>query len=335
MTGRTLNAVYSYLGEHLERQANRAAHRLGLGPNILAARIRDYFARGEQRESFLDELRSPYSSSIVLELEKDCKALIKYALPNESATTQIQAFKSIIMLTTRFPGLRSYFIRSKYIRRVENCEEKIATLWDRPDVPLDTREWSFWRQFSALSLSNGDISAMVEQCSIRELTCSCPTIGAVSVVEQLLVAYDSEGPSKFSGALSIRYLGGILELPSFWHNAGDANDYIVGKLCAKLLLILQDLGLEKRDVDEAPCDYLGVDCLADNSLVGIFGLAGGIQCENDIANKTWYANLCQVVRLLRQPLVEDRLPDSWKRVFSAEFLNLIPLVYEPVEVDIV
>ncbi|KAJ7602258.1 hypothetical protein B0H17DRAFT_123620 [Mycena rosella] len=76
MTGRTLNAVYSYLGEHLEKQANRAAYRLGLGPNILAARIRDYFARGEQRESFLDELRSPHSSSIVLELEKDCKALI-------------------------------------------------------------------------------------------------------------------------------------------------------------------------------------------------------------------------------------------------------------------
>ncbi|KAJ7654746.1 hypothetical protein B0H17DRAFT_1099617, partial [Mycena rosella] len=237
------------------------------------------------------------------------------------------------MLTTRFPGLRSYFIRSKYIRRVENCEEKISTLWDRPDVPLDTREWSFWRQFSALSLSNGDISAMVEECSIRELTCCCPTIGAVSAVEQLLVAHNPEGPSKFSGALSIRYLGGILELPSFWHNAGDANDYVVGKLCEKLLLILKDLGLESN-VDETPCDYIGVDCLADNFLAGILGLRE-TQSGNDIANKNWYANLLQIVRLLRQPLVGDRLPDSWKRVFSAEFLILIPLIYQQVEVDIV
>ncbi|KAJ7616745.1 hypothetical protein B0H17DRAFT_662518 [Mycena rosella] len=168
---------------------------------------------------------------------------------------------------------------------------------------------------------------------IRELTCSSPTIGAVSVVEQLLVAYDSEGPSKFSGALSIRYLGGILELPSFWHNAGDANDYIVGKLCEKLLLILKDLGLES-DVEETPCDYIGVDCLADNFLAGILGLRE-TQSGNDIANKNWYANLLQVVRLLRQPLVGDRLPDSWKRVFSAEFLILIPLIYQQVEVDIV
>ncbi|KAJ7616746.1 hypothetical protein B0H17DRAFT_662474 [Mycena rosella] len=50
MTGRTLNAVYSYLGEHLERQANRAAHRLGLGPNILAGRIRDH-SEAESSES--------------------------------------------------------------------------------------------------------------------------------------------------------------------------------------------------------------------------------------------------------------------------------------------
>ncbi|KAJ7602259.1 hypothetical protein B0H17DRAFT_1189965, partial [Mycena rosella] len=59
-----------------------------------------------------------------------------------------------------------------------------------------------------------------------------------------------------------------------------------------------------------------------------------MQCEM-ISEQDLVCQFRQVVRLLRQLLVEDRLPDSWKRVFSAEFLNLIPLVYELVEVDIV
>jgi hypothetical protein len=74
--GRTLDRVYTSLGKVLETQANRAAYSFGLGPHIVAQKIKSYFGNGEERAVHLELLRS----SIPPKLEKQCYKLMKYAL---------------------------------------------------------------------------------------------------------------------------------------------------------------------------------------------------------------------------------------------------------------
>jgi hypothetical protein len=123
--GRTLDRVYSALGKILEKQANRAAYTLGLGPHVVAQKITAYFGSNQERILRLEDLRA----SVPMKLEKRCLMLAKYTLPcvwstsmknifiifhsTESADVQRQAFKNIVELVTLFPGLRSLFIHTK------------------------------------------------------------------------------------------------------------------------------------------------------------------------------------------------------------------------------
>jgi hypothetical protein len=75
--GQTLGRVYTSLGRVLETQANRAAYRLGLGPHVVAQKLKSYFGMDEERVQHLELLRS----SIPRKVEKNCWRLIKYALP--------------------------------------------------------------------------------------------------------------------------------------------------------------------------------------------------------------------------------------------------------------
>ncbi|KAJ7787289.1 hypothetical protein B0H14DRAFT_3580682 [Mycena olivaceomarginata] len=47
--GRTLDQVYTAAGKVLEIQANQVAYKLGLGPHVIAQKIRSYFGDAEQR----------------------------------------------------------------------------------------------------------------------------------------------------------------------------------------------------------------------------------------------------------------------------------------------
>jgi hypothetical protein len=75
--GRTLDRVYTSLGKVLETKANRAAYSFGLGPHVVAQKIKSYFVNGEERVLQLESLRT----SIPLKLEKWCCKLMRYALP--------------------------------------------------------------------------------------------------------------------------------------------------------------------------------------------------------------------------------------------------------------
>ncbi|KAJ7110998.1 hypothetical protein C8R44DRAFT_799798 [Mycena epipterygia] len=46
--GHTLERLYTSLGKVLETQANRAAYSLGLGPRVVAQKIKAYFGNGEE-----------------------------------------------------------------------------------------------------------------------------------------------------------------------------------------------------------------------------------------------------------------------------------------------
>ncbi|KAJ6497325.1 hypothetical protein C8R45DRAFT_926057 [Mycena sanguinolenta] len=59
-SGRTLNEVYSTVGQALETRTNRLAHRLGLGPDVAAQKITAFFGTGEERELRLTALRNDH-----------------------------------------------------------------------------------------------------------------------------------------------------------------------------------------------------------------------------------------------------------------------------------
>jgi hypothetical protein len=75
--GRTLDRVYTSLGKVLETQANRAAYSFGLGPHVVAQKVKSYFGNGEERVLQLESLQT----AIPPKLEKQCHRLMRYALP--------------------------------------------------------------------------------------------------------------------------------------------------------------------------------------------------------------------------------------------------------------
>ncbi|KAF8185490.1 hypothetical protein K438DRAFT_1765724 [Mycena galopus ATCC 62051] len=75
--GRTLDGVYSVIAQTLETHANRAAHRLGLGPNVVAGKITSFFGTGAERQLRLGALWD----EIPEKLERNCFRLMEYTLP--------------------------------------------------------------------------------------------------------------------------------------------------------------------------------------------------------------------------------------------------------------
>ncbi|KAJ7282202.1 hypothetical protein C8J57DRAFT_43698 [Mycena rebaudengoi] len=185
--GRTLNEVYSIVGQVLQTHANRAAHRLGLGPNVVAEKITSFFGTGEERQLRLIALWD----EIPEKLERYCFRLMEYTLPTESSTTQCQAFERIVTLTTRFPGLRFIFLRSKCIQDVPVLVDSISALWDRSDNPTDPH-WSFWRTFTAICLAETSIAVMLEETPVSQLATYPEDSGSLSLIERLLVAHRCE-----------------------------------------------------------------------------------------------------------------------------------------------
>ncbi|KAJ7908466.1 hypothetical protein B0H13DRAFT_2496770 [Mycena leptocephala] len=310
--GRTLNKVYSVIGQTLETHANRAAHHLGLGPNVVAGKITSFFGTGAERQLRLSALRD----KIPEKLERNCFRLMEYTLPTESSKTQCQAFERIITLITLFPGLRFIFLRSKCMQDVPVLVDKLSALWDRSDNPADPY-WSFWQTFTATCLSETSIAVMLEETPVSQLT-TCPKdSGSLSLIERLLVAHScaTDTASAISNALCIRYLAGILELPGFWMNMGRVHTDVARKLCAEMVRVLKDISIdilpsEEFPRSEDPFDYDGVDVLADAIL------------------------LREVVHLLRGPIAAALLPKSLSRASSDSFEKDIPTIYREVELDV-
>ncbi|KAF7334934.1 hypothetical protein MVEN_02243100 [Mycena venus] len=180
--GRTLDRMYTSLGDILERQANRAAYTLGHGPHVVANKIKVYFGNSEERVQRLELLRS----SVPPKLEKKCLKLMKYTQPTESADTQCRAFKDVVHLVTLFPGLRVIFLRAKFLEG-QTSVDAITALYNRDFVAINA-EWEFWRTFAAGCLSDSDIGAMLEERRICELAI-CDE--GLSLVERLLIESNS------------------------------------------------------------------------------------------------------------------------------------------------
>ncbi|KAF7344767.1 hypothetical protein MVEN_01637600 [Mycena venus] len=211
--GRTLNQFYTHFGNYVEKRVNHAAHSWGRGPSATAGRIAELFGAEQHRAAKLDQLHNGASFP---ELEKECSKLIEYALPYESAGTQIQAFKCIVTTVTRVNAT--------------------------------------------------------------------------------------------SDAIALRYLSGILELPTFWRGSGPTHTDVFSKILDHLIHVLKDLGLES-DEDETSngiiFDNEGIDSFASAILIGVSSW-----CPAEPETQYWYHCLAEIVRLLRSPEVEPLLPKS-------------------------
>ncbi|KAJ7611867.1 hypothetical protein DFH06DRAFT_154192 [Mycena polygramma] len=322
--GRILNEMYSSLGHKLEKRVNRIAHGAGLGPAAIADRIRIYLGEGEECYLKLENLTLAPPPQI----EKYCARIIHYSLP-EAASTQIAAFTSIIELSTSFPGMRALFHQTIVLQRLPRCKEKLLILWDRSEEYVDPR-WNFFRNLAATCLFDEDIAPITEGASLRGLTSHRTESGSLTPIERLLVAYDCQRSSPVTGALAIRYLAGILQLPAFWLGGGASHEHLVKKICSAMVEILQDHGVHTTGVEVADHvfrDLEGVDTLMDAILAGLLLWSGGLVFEQ-VRCCTWYKVFMQAVEILTNPDVEALFPRAWTRVDRHDLGSLLPRIYE-------
>ncbi|KAJ7115337.1 hypothetical protein C8R44DRAFT_739924 [Mycena epipterygia] len=316
--GKTLHEIYSTLGLSAEKYANRAAHTLGLGPRAVAHRIQAFFGDGYERESKLNL----FGDHHFRRLEKDCLRLMEYALPSESARTQLQTFKTLVALITRYPGLWRLFRNSKHIQPVENSEVAISCLWDRAGDPCSS-QWGFYRDFASGCVADNDISSIVGNYPMSDFSGGQ---GGLTVIERLLIAADSQ------------YLGGILELPSFWIQTGSIYEAVIKKLFSTLAVLLKDIGVDSMDVSDSvytmKSDPEGLDILSEAVLAGLKGWTLG-KPPAGYTSHFWYSEAWQVLQLLRQPKAEHLLPRSWRQATSESFYQIVPPKYITRDMDTV
>ncbi|KAF7312758.1 Kinase-like protein [Mycena indigotica] len=320
--GRVLHEAYDTFGRFAARHANRADHRLGLGPLAALQRVKDFFSDG--REAKLEQLRT----SIPRQVEKDCLKLLRYALPSESSQTQIHAFQAIITLSTLYPGLRLSFV-SILSPETQNkiSEDFIRKLWKRDDVFGQAQDFVFYLQFTTSCLTEPDISNIIERAPANELwTVESRDrdggMSGLSVIEQLLVA--SDDGNSFGAFIALRYLTGIIECPAFWaplRSQADNMlfDTLVVKICSRALGALQDIGLgvatargddneteahsllSEDGPDWTTSDVEGVDAFC-------YAILDGLQDISDSATPQAFVRL---LGILHHPCAKRKLPLSW------------------------
>jgi hypothetical protein len=162
------------------------------------------------------------------------------------------------------------------------------------------------------------------------------------------------GSSVFSRFIAIRYLGGILELPSFWQQSGTLYRAFVQRLLCQAVILLKDLGVDSPATDgytdDLSVDIEGVDIFCDALLSGIQTWLPSIS-SSTITSELWYPSLHQVLQLLRQyedsvllcvsalssyrPETEDCLPRSWGIATAAQLRRFVPTDHEDRLVDTV
>ncbi|KAF8182841.1 hypothetical protein K438DRAFT_1840021, partial [Mycena galopus ATCC 62051] len=213
-------------------------------------------------------------------LEKQCLKLIKYTLPTEAANTQCQAFKEIVDLVTLFPGLRVLLLHTKPLENARSFDA-ISLLWSS-SIGAPSKDWTLWKTLAATSLTDTAISAILETSLIAEFG-KCHEEG-LGVIERLLIEHDCTF-SEYAAAISVRYLGAVLDLPGFWLNM--ERDI---RIDIPLLGPIEEF--------EARFDYEGLDILATKVLSGISSWFTKIE-QADWSVQRWYESFTKVLQLWR------------------------------------
>ena len=79
---------------------------------------------------------------------------------SEAVQTQIDTFKSIILLSTRYPGLRKFFVEDSLSERITHWSASLKA-WMRP-MDERTQEWESTLSLAMFCLLDNTLAALVE-----------------------------------------------------------------------------------------------------------------------------------------------------------------------------
>ncbi|KAF7978946.1 hypothetical protein HWV62_44167 [Athelia sp. TMB] len=242
--GMHLNLLFSAGGRYVEAASRKGAKLFALGPVAATEAIESYFGEGAARVETLDKSFTIWDSPLLaqtgpvpntanskaaLKLKKLCGNILKYT------DSQTLAYKCIVRATTRYIGLRRFFIAhfsSPQMPRPSQAD--ITRLWRHDSVRGD-QEWDFFLEYAAYCLAGPDeITAVVESL----LPSSFGSLESGLCVSNRLL-------NCISTLAAVRYLAGILELPSFWqHWISNDLHSISDALCNINIRLLEDLATD-------------------------------------------------------------------------------------------
>ncbi|KAJ7891340.1 hypothetical protein B0H14DRAFT_2560905 [Mycena olivaceomarginata] len=333
--GKTVDMLYQKVGHYLENIVDRCLDRKGtVGPDFVSANIKAYFGSGtgEERYRVLCEMRGSFPYA----LELDCMKLMKYTRRTAAPETQHLAFMIIVDLGTLFPGLRELFLRSKCMRDAQSSLIYVSGLEDRTEAT----EWGFWQALAATYLSDTTIAHILEKRNAEEWGDWEMQSAGTCTLHHLLNQYNVRA-SESTKALCVRYVGSVLELPSFWAKKKGLNErtpgQIAARLCSMLMHVLEDLDIREVEPQSLSLnldwsfDTDGADRFAKVFLTGISDWFS----ENDDENRAqpWFNKLEKVVSFLRGPRSAKLLPISSTLARSAAFQHRLPASWKIVDFD--
>ncbi|KAF7328030.1 hypothetical protein MKEN_00384000 [Mycena kentingensis (nom. inval.)] len=324
--GRVLGSFYQRSGNWLERNVNRLAHCLGKGPLVVQERIEELLEKGPRQESTLQALRS--GQSVPPKFRKYCTELLRFALPSESACTQIDCFGIIVSLSTQYPGMRRVFLDALQLGRRETLtRDAILSVWRRGDTFGSLQDFCFASTFAAECITDTCVSAFVETVQPPWLIDTRVAASALTTVERLIGASGSlsAASSEFFPLLAIHYLAGVVACPSFWRQEGSLFAGVVLKLLRATTELIRDSGVEEVEGPVRPqaLDATeGIDLLCHSILVGV---------QDREASKVpilvLSPDFSQLVSLARYPRAAEILPLSWKLSNSSGFQATVPCTF--------
>nr|GAT52302.1 predicted protein [Mycena chlorophos] len=324
--GKSLGRVYAFVGKKIGNVVNAAAQKSGRGPTPVAEVISAFFK--EHEGVSVAELRS--KGQIEVDVLTACSRLITLATRSQTPPTQLSAFRHIVTLSTRFPGLSSVFeekAREYYTSdgRLYSPED-LFHQWERPNHAAFDRR----------------IAPIVDGQPMSVL-CSMETqVFGLSYVEHLLNASMYDATSPFTTHLAIRYLANILTPMAFWRRLkfcrpSSAQDYdhmhagLIERLLRRAVLLLEDLGIDSdselhstsptsgpnsaREGPKGtvwPGDYIGVDAYCAAILLGLRKcLARDRPKRTELAGERWFPQEYYDNEAFRFDTVE-LFPSSWR-----------------------
>ncbi|KAF7307479.1 hypothetical protein MIND_00542400 [Mycena indigotica] len=310
--GRTLNELYDLLGTAAGAAANRAAHRLGFGPLAISEHIRRHFDNEgvEGREKRIHAL--PTRDLRRSGLGKDCRKLVAYTLPMQSTKTQIEALECVVELSTRYPGLRRFFIEAKTIKHEVPSPISINGLyhlWKPPNRRYlseeEAADLDFAAKLAAACLVDSNLASLMEESPDKNPNIGDYNSNGLTVIECLLVVLWSRTPADPSVALAI--------------SQAHSSTNVLRKLGQSIAEILEDMDIEETTIDlsEPPLmDLDGLDILCAALLSGTYDLIARHGLEQD---REWHQSTLELVLSLRFPKSEALLPCAYAWATSEAF----------------
>ncbi|KAF7312609.1 hypothetical protein MIND_00275000 [Mycena indigotica] len=340
MPGKTLGRLYSAAGTSIARFVNMTALGRGYGPAAVAEPIDNFFDGKQEKGVSVHDLQQ--RRQIPADIVRGCQRLVNFAFRSETPQTQLTAFKKIIALSTRFPGLNTIFSQNDNVVSTANG---LFRLWDRPEDTACDARWHFMCEFAAYCVTERSISALIGRQALSALSSAVDVSSGLSVIEHVLNASEYDAQIPFDSHLSIRYLASILRLKGFWQYLqseveGEGHIYsgIADKLLRRAIFLLQDLGSD-NDAEAAETatsfvplclDEEGVDLYCGSILRGLRTHVFSI--PSSVANQLWYRNLVEVVTAIRQLEWATRLPVSRQLVLDDIYERHFPFRMKEVEV---